>query len=105
MKIYGKGKKPGLSINYAWEQVLAKRRVEASKVQNQDSQNRKYVADKVHEYMEAGKSLDEAVDLIMQDDIIKEFDYWAKNGLDVRQCVKNLVKSYPNRKQTKGQER
>ena len=55
--------------------------------------------------MKCGKSLDEAVDLIMQDDIMKEFDYWTKNNLDVKQCIINLVRTYPKNRQTKGKER
>lgn len=75
------------------------------KIYDKDSQNRRYVVDKVLEFMKCGKSLDEAVDLIMQDNIMKEFDYWTKNNLDVKQCIVNLVRTYPKNRQTKGKER
>ena len=41
----------------------------------------------------------------MQDDIIKKFDYWAKNNLDVRQCVMNLVKPKTRNIQNQKKER
>ncbi len=96
--------RPGLGINFAYQEVLQKAE-RTPKIYDKDSQNRRYVVDKVLEFMKCGKSLDEAVDLIMQDDIMKEFDYWTKNNLDVKQCIVNLVRTYPKNRQTKGKER
>ena len=96
--------RPGLGINFAYQEVLQKAE-RTPKIYDKDSQNRRYVVDKVLEFMKCGKCLDEAEDLIMQDNIMKEFDYWTKNNLDVKQCIVNLVRTYPKNRQTKGKER
>ena len=76
-----------------------------NKTYNQDTENRKELVRKVNELMKNGKSFDETVDCIMDDEIMQAFDYWTKNNLDVKQCIANLVKSYTNTKLLKGQER
>ena len=68
---------------------------------SQDFHNRHYVMDKIFEYIKEGKSEEEALDLIMQDEIVKEFEYLTKNGLNLRTCFSNWVKS---RKVQKGAE-
>lgn len=93
----------GLSIINAASDVKRKQKGELTR--DPDVVNREELVKRIHKFMESGKSLDEAVELIMQDDIMEKFDYWYKNGLDVRQCIKNLVRSYTHIKQTKGQER
>lgn len=76
-----------------------------TEIYDQDTQNRREMIEKARKFIEEGKTLDEAVDLIMQDDIIKKFDYWAKNNLDVRQCVMNLVKPKTRNIQNQKKER
>ena len=95
---------PGLSANYV-QKLIKKEESMQNKTVNQDTQNRKYVIQKVNEFMQEGRSIEEAVDLIMKDDIIKEFDYWVKNNLDVRQCIINLVTSNSKNRNRKEKER
>ena len=82
---------PGLAAKYI-EHDIWKSNEKKPEIYDQDTQNRREMIEKARKFMAEGKTLDEAVDLIMQDDIIKKFDYCAKNNLDVRQCVMNLVK-------------
>lgn len=76
---------------------------------NQDYENRKYVKKKIAEHMEKGMSQEEAVDLIMQEDIVSQFEYLKKNGLDIRQCFLNWTNKLRNEKSSslnkKGEER
>ena len=57
---------------------------------NTDTQNRKRVMERIADYKEKGISQEEAVDLIMQDkDVLEQFNYLTRNGLDIRQCILN----------------
>lgn len=74
--------------------------------ETKDTENRQYVINKVKKYIIQGKNIEEAIELIMQEDIINSFEYLTKNGLDIRTCIKNWVTSNMNSKQkNRGQER
>ena len=58
--------------------------------QNEDTDNRRYVIDTIINYMtQESCSIDEAVDKIMQDPIVKKFKYLENNGLEIKNCFKN----------------
>ena len=66
------------------------RREEKGANPNTDTQNRKRVMERIADYKEKGISQEEAVDLIMQDkDVLEQFNYLTRNGLDIRQCILN----------------
>ena len=91
---------PGLAIHYT-ENYIREKAEKKPKIYDQDTENRKEMIRKFNEFIEAGKSIDEAVDLILQDDIMEKFDYWKKNNLDVRQCIVNVVRARKNIRETK----
>ena len=84
----------GIEISYAAEYCYQKEKAKEKAKNNEDTENRKYIGKKVIEYIEKGHSFNDAIDLIMQDDIIQKFDYWFKNNLDIKQCVINVAKGY-----------
>ena len=57
---------------------MIKKEKEEDKKPSEDTENRWYIIEKAIQLMQKGNTLDEAVDLIMQDKIIQKFDYWAK---------------------------
>ena len=85
---------PGIEIEYAAEYNYQKERAKAKAKDSEDTKNRKYIGKNVIEYIEKVCSFDDAIDLIMQDDVIQRFDYWFKNNLDIKQCVINVAKGY-----------
>ena len=90
---------PGIEIEYAAEYNYQKERAKTKAKDSEDTKNRKYIGKKVIEYIEKGCSFDDAIDLIMQDDVIQKFDYWFKNNLDIRQCVTNVAKGFIRKKE------
>ena len=89
----------GIEISYAAEYRYQKEKAKEKAKNNEDTENRKYIGKKVIEYIEKGHSFNDAIDLIMQDDIIQKFDYWFKNNLDIRQCVTNVAKGFIRKKE------
>lgn len=61
-----------------------------------DTENREYVQNKIIEYIEKGLSKEKAIEEIMKDPIVKEFEYLTKNGLDIRICFKNWLDARMN---------
>lgn len=90
---------PGLAVERT-AQYLKKKNKPKEKY-NQDCINRKYVINKMIEYIEKdGLSEEEALDKMMKDSVIKEFEYLEKNGLDIKECIRNWAKlrnKNPNR--------
>lgn len=78
---------PGLSARRAAGQVYDENRTIGSK----DTYNRDYVIRKVISDIKNGFSLEQALDKIMEDDIVKEFEYLKKNGIDIKSCFKDWV--------------
>ena len=76
---------PGLSARRAEGQAYDENRTIGSK----DTYNRDYVIRKVISDIKNGLSLEQALDKIMEDDIVKEFQYLANNGLNIRECFKD----------------
>ena len=55
---------------------------------NTDTENRKRVVERIAEYRKKGITQEEAADLIMQDkEVLEQFNYLTKNGLDIRKCI------------------
>ena len=71
------------------QEIRKKQKIEVSN----DTQNRNYVVRAGVEYIKAGLSEEETLDKLMNDDIVKEFEYLKKNGLDIRNCFKNWIKA------------
>ena len=89
----------GIEISYAAEYCYQKEKAKEKAKNNEDTENRKYIGKKVIEYIEKGHSFNDAIDLIMQDDIIQKFDYWFKNNLNIKQCVINVAKGFIRKKE------
>ncbi len=90
---------PGLASDFAMRDVTQKKSQEEKnqKGLSEDSKNRQKLVSKVNELIESGMSLEEAIDLVIQDaNIMKAFEYWKNNHVDVRECIKNLV-NYKNK--------
>ena len=72
-----------------------------------DTQNRDYVARTGVKYIKEGLSEEEALDKMMNDDIVKEFKYLKNNGLDIRNCFKNWIEAEikkPRRKENRSRD-
>ncbi len=76
---------PGLSASRTAGQIYDKNRT----IGSNDTYNRKYVAKTIAENIQNGLSEEEALDKIMKDPIVKEFEYLTKNGLNLRECFKD----------------
>ena len=80
---------PSINANQMARQINRDKKNKAS----QDTQNRKYVIDKSIALLQQGKSIEEVMNEIMEDDIIQEFQYLAKNGLDIRNTIRQWVEA------------
>lgn len=76
---------PGINTRLAFRDVNDRE----SKIYSKDTQNRDYVVRTITSYVKNGLELEQALDKIMKDDIVKEFEYLRKNGIDIRTCFKN----------------
>ena len=66
---------------------------EKNKTISNDTQNRDYVVKTGIRYMESGLSEDEAIEKLMNDEIVQKFEYLKNNGVDIKNCFKNWIKS------------
>lgn len=85
---------PGLSAQNAQHYIIKKERYEQRKNQQTDGDNRRYIISLIQKNIEQGKTMDEAVEIALKDDVAKKFEYLTKNGLDIKQCFKNWAEAY-----------
>ena len=90
---------PGMSASMAKADL---KREKGNPQKTTDTKNREYVKDKIVEYIKSGLSEEKAIEEIMKDPIVKEFEYLTKNGLDIKECFKNWVRSKMNPRKDRG---
>lgn len=78
---------PGMAVEYAARDSKTKETPNPKYIKNVN--NRTYVVDKILKYVKEQKTIDEAINLIMQEDIIDEFKYFTDNGVDLRKVFYN----------------
>lgn len=79
---------PGLSASRAAGQAYDENRT----IGSDDTYNRDYVVRTIVNDIKNGLSEEEALDKIMKDPIIKQFEYLSKNGLNIRECFKDWAR-------------
>lgn len=69
-----------------------------------DVANRKYVQTKIIEYVNSGLLKEEIIEKILQDPIMKEFEYLKASGVELKTCVVDWVENAikRNSKENKG---
>ena len=92
MPLFKKKYIPGLSVSRAFSQAYGENKKVSS-----DTLNRDYVVRTVVSYINKGISMEKALDKIMEDDIVKEFEYLTKNGLDMKKCFRDWVEREINK--------
>lgn len=88
---------PGVKIDNITKHIEYKKKSVAG-VKSDDTKNREYVIKKILKNMSNGMTEDEALDVIMQDNIVLQFDYLKSNGCNLKECFKNWVKGYKKQK-------
>ena len=94
----------GIESLKASKMTKHKKYLEHKPVVTNDTLNRDYVVREGVKYIKEGLSEEKALDKLMNDDIVKEFEYLKKNGLDIRNCFKNWINAEiknPRRKERK----
>lgn len=79
---------PGLSASRAAGQAYDENRT----IGSNDTYNRDYVVRTIVKDIKGGLSEEEALDKIMNDPIIKKFEYLSKNGLDIKECFRDWAR-------------
>lgn len=79
---------PGLSASRAAGQAYDENRT----IGSDDTYNRDYVVRTIVNDIKNGLSEEKALDKIMKDPIIKQFEYLSKNGLNIRECFKDWAR-------------
>ena len=72
-------------------------------MESNDVTNRRYVQSKIMEYLTSGMQKEDVVTEILNDPIMKEFDYINKNGANIETCVKEWVENAAKKSQNKGE--
>ena len=85
---------PGLTAQKTQQYIIEKDRYEQRKNQQTDGDYRRYITSLIQKNIEQGKTMDEAVEIALKDDVAKKFEYLTKNGLDIKQCFKNWAEAY-----------
>ena len=89
IKNSGKRTIPGLAaLKIQWESDIEKKQ-NNKLTETRDSSNRKYIRNKIIEYIKTGLTKQEIVEEILKDPIIKEFEYLTKSGTKIEVFVKN----------------
>ena len=70
---------------------IDRKKNKAKAEKNSDYKNRQYVRNKILEYINEGLRIDEIVEEILSDDVMKNFEYLEKNGVDMIKCVSSWV--------------
>lgn len=70
--------------------------------ESDDITNRRYVRGKIIEYLRSGMEKKDVVEKILNDPIMKKFDYLSKNGLNIETCVNEWVENAAKNSQNKG---
>ena len=80
---------------YEKERLEKLKKEKSEKGIDRDSHNRKYIATKIRMYKKDGKSEKDAVNKVIEEEkeIVKQFDYLTKNGLDIREIFANWSKN------------
>ncbi len=69
--------------------------IKAEDPSKNDRENRNNVLKSIEEYISKGKTLDEALEILSSDEVIKkQFEYLKRNGLDLRNTFKSWYESY-----------
>lgn len=64
---------------------------------DKDKRNRHNVRMKIQKFIDGGKTLDEAVEILSKDEeILKQFEYLTKNGLNLATIFKTWYKPHIN---------
>lgn len=79
---------PGLSARRAAGQVYDENRT----IGSDDTYNRDYVVRTIVKYIKDGLPEEEALDKIMNDPIVKKFEYLSNNGLNIRECFRDWTR-------------
>ena len=82
---------PGLSALNAHCQLNRERKQKENLVGTRDSSNRKYVRDKILEYIEDGLTKEEILEKVVNDPIMKEFEYLTTSGTKIEVFVNNWI--------------
>lgn len=90
---------PGLSAKNTQYFIEIEKRRES--LQNEDQENRRYVRNKIKQYIELGMQQKEIVEKILNDSIMEKFEYLTRNGLDIKLCVTDWVQSTVKRQNVK----
>ena len=84
------------NATYQGEEELSRKRLEQQRKEaklDEDVANRENVRRKLKDYLINGKTIEEAANLIMQDEeIVAQFSYYTKRGIDLKQCFMNWAK-------------
>ena len=84
-----KGRRPGLFSDHINERPPEKHPAD------DDKRNRENVRKSIEKYLDEGKSLEEAVDILASDEKInKQFEYLKKHGINLRDTFKNWYLKY-----------
>ena len=88
---------PGVTIdNIAYREELKRNSVAG--IKTNDTKNRQYVINTIIENISKGMTEEEALDSIMQNDIVHEFEYLKNNGCNLKECFKNWIRGYISRR-------
>lgn len=73
------------------------------KAESDDVINRRYVRGKIIEYLRSGMEKKDVVEKILNDPIMKKFDYLSKNSLNIETCVNEWVENAAKNSRNKGE--
>ena len=88
---------PGVVVDSIGVRIESKEKSVAG-IKSDDTKNREYVMNTLIDNISKGMTEDEALDLMMQNDVVKEFEYLQKNGCDIKECFRNWIRGFSKRR-------
>ena len=82
---------PGLAIKDAQIQVNREKRQRDSLTETRDTTNRKCVRNKILEYLKDGLTKEKIAEKMVNDPIMKEFEYLTTRGIKIEVFVNNWI--------------
>ena len=83
----------GLSVKNALGGMAEKKQT----ITSSDTQNREYVRQRIIELSKEGLSKEKILEILLQDPIISEFNYFTKQGIDIKNIFISWIESHYNK--------
>ena len=93
--------KGGVNAKNISEDLKQKEKRKNNNIAETDGKNRQYIINLILENIKAGKTEEQALEIAINDEVAKKFEYLENNGLNKKECFRNWSRGYASSKNKK----